>query len=112
MTSDLFQQILFAENIHAMAGNFDRPAIVRVPAVKTKPLKYAVDNGIFDGGAQESINPFPAKCGNYRLPAPWVHIDHVAVDGSTSQVLDQSGRAIAREARHLDVVAAFESIRC
>src|SRR5437763_4489550 len=95
-----------------MTRNFDRPAIMRVLAVKTKPRKDAVDNGIRDRGSEKSLDPFPAKCGSYRRPPSRVHVDHIAVHGSTGQVLDQSGCTIARQARHLDIGATFEAIRC
>src|SRR5206468_33077 len=112
VTRDFIEQVLLASDIHSMTRRLDGPAILCLDGFEAEPLENALNNSVVDWSAQEFVDSRPPQSRYRGLHFAWVHIDHIAIDPAACQFLDQRGRSIACEARHLDVGSTFKTIRC
>ena len=75
-------------------------------------FKDAIDDGVFDRRTEEGFDAFGPKRGGDWLPFARINVDDIAIDRTAGKRLDHRRGAIAGVARHFDVGAPFETIRC
>src|SRR5262245_59642689 len=112
MARNFFEQIFLASDIGAMTRNFDCPAVMRLLRVEPKPFEDLLDGGICNRRSQKCLDPLPSQSCRGRLSWTRKNIDHVSINHAASESLNERRCAITRIARHLNIRAAFESIRC
>ena len=110
MPRDLFEQVFLATDIHAVAGGLNGPAIRGALDLEAKAFENAFDDRIFNGGAEETLDPAASQSERDWFALARINIDNSVVNLAAGQLLDQGRGAIAGVARHFDITATLEPI--
>ena len=111
VTADLFDQIGFAQQIHAEGWRDRVPAVSRGADGEAEALENPDHLRVGDGGAEHAREPLAAQVQTLRLPRLRVDVDDRSGRLAGADLLHQPDRALDRDHLRVGIGAALEARR-